>query len=119
MGFSWVSAWWPPERLLWFRLPNPGEPLFVISAGGLKASARPVIVSGVGSVEEIAATWPGVSARPGSDSDLSDLTELSDSDPSSEAVLTFPLASPEIMLSILRYWVVLSEPWLYGEEGVV
>ena len=30
----------------------------------------PVIVSGVGSVEDIAATWPGVSDRPGSDSDL-------------------------------------------------
>ena len=30
----------------------------------------PVIVSGVGSVEDIAATWPGVSDKPGSDSDL-------------------------------------------------
>ena len=102
VGFSCVSAWWPPERLLWLRLLRPGEPLLLMSAGGLKASARPVMVSGVGSVEEMAATWPGVSASPGSDSDLSDLTELSDSDPSSEAVLTLPLAvSPEIMLSVI------------------
>jgi len=104
VGFSWVSAWWPPDRLLWFRALRPGEPLLLISAGGLKASARPVMVSGVGSVEEMAATWPGVSARPGSDSDLTDLTELSDSEPSSEAVLTLPrpVLSAEIMLSILR-----------------
>ena len=34
------------------------------------AKALPVIVSGVGSVEDMAATWPGVSDRPGSDSDL-------------------------------------------------
>ena len=42
----------------------------------------PVIVSGVGSVEDIAATWPGVSDKPGSDSDL----RRTDCDDGQEAV---------------------------------
>ena len=44
-----VGCWMPPWT------PNP--------TWGLKASARPARVSGVGSVEEIAATWPGVSTE--------------------------------------------------------
>ena len=70
------------------------------SAGGLNASASPVMVSGVGSVEDIAATCPGVSASPGSDSDRRDRTELSDSEPSKEAVLTFPRTSPDNIASM-------------------
>lgn len=84
---------------------SPGEPSppMTGSTGGLNASARPVMVSGVVSVDEIAATCPGVSAIPGSDSDRRDLTELSDSDPSSEAVRTFPRPSPDTSASIRRY----------------
>ena len=61
---------------------------FAGSAGGLKASANPVMLSGVGSVEEMEATCPGVSAIPGSLSDRKERTELSDSEPSKEAVRT-------------------------------
>ena len=88
---------------------RPGDELpWERSAGGLNASASPVIVSGVGSVEDMAATWPGVSARPGSDSDRSDLTELSDSEPSREAVLTLPLTSPDNKPSICMNMELLS-----------
>ena len=88
VGLSCVSAWWPGWDSEWLR-PRLGEEFpWLSSAGGLKASASPVTVSGVGSVLEMAATWPGVSAKPGSDSLRSDRTELSDSEPSRLAVRT-------------------------------
>lgn len=82
--------------------PGESDPLPDGSAGGLNAAARPVIVSGVGSVEDMAATWPGVSDKPGSDSDLIERTELSDSEPSKEAVLALLRVSPDPSIASIR-----------------
>ena len=55
------------------------------------------------SVLLMAATWPGVSAKPGSESpERRDLTELSDSEPSSEAVLTFI-----VIISIINVIIII------------
>lgn len=75
------------------------------------------------SVLLMAATWPGVSAKPGSESpERRDLTELSDSEPSSEAVLTFIVI---ISITIIIMTIIITgltlvtgvEGWLAPPRG--
>ena len=71
--------------------------------GGLKASANPARVSGVGSVDEIAATCPGVS------------TELwSLSLPSSEPALAVFLRNWAAKVG----WASTADRWVTSLEGV-